>query len=111
MPNMPAYQGSIGVQYERTVERWGRNILDLGFRWQSSLYSGPNSYTFTPGYGLWDGRWQFFETHQWNGQLKAIVWAKNLTDRKYALATNNLGLLSAQYGEPRMMGMDVVFEY
>ncbi|QDX82657.1 hypothetical protein B9N43_16305 [Denitratisoma sp. DHT3] len=111
MPNTPAHQGQIGIQYKPGWSGLGETILDLSYRWQGNFYSGPNAYTFTKGYGTWNGRLQLAKLRLPQGRMRIAAWVRNLTDRGYILATNNLGFLSAQYGEPRTAGMDLTYEY
>lgn len=111
MSNTPTHQGRIGLQYELGRHALGRTILGLDYRWQGSFYSGPNEYTFVRGYGLWNGRLQLIDRPLSRGRVRVAAWGRNLTDRAYILAANNLGLISAQFGEPRTLGLDVIYDY
>lgn len=111
MSNTPAHQGRVGLQYELGRLAWGRMVLGVDYRWQGSFYSGPNDYTYSRSYGIWNGRLQFIDRPLSKGRLRAALWGRNLTDRAYILATNSLGLISAQFGEPRTLGLDVTYDY
>jgi iron complex outermembrane receptor protein len=46
--------------------------------------------------------------------LRAALWARNLTDKKYntfGINFGGLGPITDQYGEPRTYGLDVVWEF
>lgn len=111
MSNMPTHQGRIGLQYELGRHALGRTILGLDYRWQGSFYSGPNEYTYARGYGIWNGRLQLIDHPLSRGRVRLAAWGRNLTDRAYILAANNLGSISAQFGEPRTLGLDVSYEF
>ena len=47
------------------------------------------------------------------GRVTVAVWAKNLTDKKY-LVMANPGVaadMSGNWGEPRSVGMDLIYKY
>jgi iron complex outermembrane receptor protein len=111
MPFNPKHQGGLGLQYTSGMTPYGRVIANLDYKWQDDWYSGPNPNTLTDGYGVWNARIQLANIKAAQGTVRVALWAKNLADKKYRIATTNLGLLSAQYGEPRMTGLDLIYEY
>ncbi|CAB1370667.1 putative TonB-dependent receptor [Denitratisoma oestradiolicum] len=111
MPFTPKNQGGAGLQYASGMTPYGKLIVNLDYKWQDEWYSGPNANTLTDGYGVWNARVQLANIRAAQGTVRVALWSKNLTDRQYRIATTNLGLLSAQYGEPRMTGLDLIYEY
>ncbi len=111
MPNAPRAQGGLGLRYQGDRTSAGRISASLDYKWQGEFYSGPKSNTHTSGYGVWNGRIQLGEIPLSRGSLRVALWGKNLADRKYALATSDLTPVSAQFGEPRTLGVDVVYDF
>lgn len=113
LPNSPKGQAGAGVRYDGPRIAYGRLSASLDYKWQSAFYSGPASDTYTNGYGLWDGRVQLGDIHLPQGTLRVALWGKNLADKAYRRATTNLGGggLSAQYGERRTLGIDVIYDF
>ncbi|WP_186453876.1 TonB-dependent receptor [Denitratisoma sp. DHT3] len=111
MPFTPKNQGGVGLQYTSGMTPYGRLIANLDYKWQDHWFSGPIANTLTPGYGVWNARIQLANIRAAQGMVRVALWSKNLTDRKYRIATTNLGLISTQYGEPRMNGVDLIYEY
>ncbi|MBP9712735.1 MAG: TonB-dependent receptor [Sterolibacterium sp.] len=111
LPNSPKGQAGVGLRYDGPRIGYGKLAASLDYKWQSRLYAGPANDTRTNGYGLWDGRIQLGNIALSQGTLRVALWGKNLANKEYRRATTNLGVLSAQYGEPRMLGIDVTYDY
>ena len=112
LPNAPKNQGGFNLRYQGEKNRFGRIVADLDYKWQSTIYANPNPLP-TAGYGVWNGRLQLTNIRLPQGELRLALWGRNLADKKYAIATSNLGGggLSAQFGQPRTIGIDAIFEY
>jgi iron complex outermembrane receptor protein len=111
MPNSPKGQGGAGLRYEGERMSWGRLSASLDYKWQSEFYAGPKHDTWTNGYGIWNARVGLADIRLPQGKLRVALWGKNLADKEYRLATTNLGVISAQFGEPRTLGIDAIYEY
>ncbi len=113
LPNSPKGQAGAGLRYDGARMSYGKLTASLDYKWQSAFYAGPAHDTYTKGYGLWDGRIQLGDIRLPQGTLRVAVWGKNLADKEYRRATTNLGGggLSAQYGERRTLGVDVIYDY
>ncbi len=111
MPNAPKGQGGVGLRYEGERMTYGRPTVNVDYKGQSEFYAGPNGNTWTNGYGVWSARAQLADIRLPQGKLRVALWGKNLTDKKYAVATTNLGILSAQFGEPRTFGVDAAYDF
>ncbi len=111
MPNSPKGQGGAGMRYEGERMAYGRLMVNVDYKWQSEFYAGPNHNTWTNGYGVWSARVQLGDIRLPQGKLRVALWGKNLADKEYAVATTNLGVLSAQYGELRTFGVDAIYEF
>ncbi len=111
MPNSPKSQGGLGLRYLGERLSFGRVSASLDYKWQGDFYSGPKTNTHTNGYGVWSGRIQLGDIPFSQGSLRVALWGKNLTDKKYALATSDLTPVSAQFGAPRTLGLDVVYDF
>ncbi|MBV2234237.1 MAG: TonB-dependent receptor [Sterolibacterium sp.] len=112
LPNAPRHQGGVNLRYRGGLLGPGRFAADLDYHWQSTVYANPNPIP-TAGYGVWNARLQLTNIRLPRGELRLALWGRNLADRKYAIATSNLGGggLSAQFGQPRTLGIDAIFEY
>ena len=113
LPNSPKGQAGVGLRYDGARMSYGKLTASLDYKWQSAFYAGPASDTYTNAYGLWDGRIQLGDIRLPQGTLRVALWGKNLADKEYRRATTNLGGggLSAQYGERRTLGIDVIYDY
>jgi iron complex outermembrane receptor protein len=111
MQNAPKYQVGAGLEYAFPHLPIGDFLLNVDYRKQAEFYSGPIANTLSPGYDVWNARLQLAEIPAPHGSFKAAVWARNLTDEVYRLSTTNLGVISAQFGPPRSVGVDLVYEF
>ncbi|MFO1508949.1 MAG: TonB-dependent receptor [Steroidobacteraceae bacterium] len=111
MQNTPRYQVGAGVEYAFPHLPIGDFLLNVDFRKQAEFYAGPIANTLSPGYDVWNARLQLAEIPAPQGSFRVAVWAKNLTDEIYRLSTTNLGVISAQFGPPRSVGVDMIYEF
>ena len=112
MPRLPKGQGGVGLTYSLQVPDYGELVCNLDYKWQREQFTGVDRWTLTPGYHLWNASVQLPVTQVGDrGELRLVAWGKNIADEKYRYATNNLGRISTQYGEPRTMGLSLIFEY
>lgn len=112
MPNAPDWQMGVGLTYEFPSTKFGDLTLNVDYRAQDDFYAGPKQDTHSPDYEVWNARLQLaaiplMET----GDLKIAIWGRNLGDEEYRLSTTNLGMLSAQFGAPRSVGVDLICEF
>ena len=112
MPRLPKGQGGVGLTYSLQVPDYGELVCNLDYKWQREQFTGVDRWTLTPGYHLWNASVQLPVTQVGDrGELRLVAWGKNIADEKYRYATNNLGRISTQYGEPRTTGLSLIFEY
>ncbi len=112
MPRLPKGQGGVGLTYSLRVPNYGELVCNLDYKWQRQQFTGVDRWTLTPGYHLWNASVQLPVTQIGDrGELRLVAWGKNIADEKYRYATNNLGRISTQYGEPRTTGLSLIFEY
>ncbi|HLS82775.1 MAG TPA: TonB-dependent receptor [Steroidobacter sp.] len=111
MQNTPKHQIGVGLEYAFPSLPIGDFVLNVDYRKQDDYYAGPKTETFSPGYHTWNARLELADIPVPQGSLKAAVWGKNLSDEIYRLSTTNLGVISAQFGPPRSVGVDVIYEF
>jgi iron complex outermembrane receptor protein len=111
MQNAPKSQLGAGFEYAFPHTGIGDLSLSVDFRKQDKFYAAVLAYSLSPGYEVWNARLQLAEIPVPEGKFRIAAWAKNLADEKYRLATTNLGLFAAQFGAPRSVGLDVIYEF
>ncbi|MBK7250468.1 MAG: TonB-dependent receptor [Gammaproteobacteria bacterium] len=111
MPNAPRYQAGAGLEYAFPHTAIGNFVLNVDYRKQAEFYAGPIANTLSPGYDVWNARLQLADIPAGVGSLRVALWGKNLSDEVYRLSTTNLGLISAQFGPPRSVGVDMIYEF
>ncbi|MCB1631221.1 MAG: TonB-dependent receptor [Pseudomonadales bacterium] len=111
--NSPDWQGGVGMEYEFLRSSFGNVTLNVDYRAQDSFYAGPKADTYSGGYEVWNARVELSDVPLPYGALRVALWSRNLGDQVYRLSTTNLGAnrLSAQFGQPRTSGVDVVYEF
>ncbi|MEI2790166.1 MAG: hypothetical protein V9E93_14965 [Steroidobacteraceae bacterium] len=109
--NAPGYHVGAGLEYAFPHIAIGNFTLSADYRKQDEFYSGPRADTLSPGYDVWNARLQLADIPVGAGSLRVALWGKNLADEVYRLSTSNLGVLSAQFGPPRSIGVDMIYEY
>lgn len=73
-------------------------------------------YSTTPAFGLWNARIALSQLKVGpgkHGDLTIALWGKNLSDKKYANLVYQgwTSSSSASWGEPRTVGLDVIYQY
>ncbi|MBV6417650.1 MAG: Vitamin B12 transporter BtuB [Steroidobacteraceae bacterium] len=111
MQNAPRYQVGAGVEYAFPHLAIGDLVLNIDYRKQADFYAGPIANTHSPGYDVWNARLQLAEIPAPHGTFRVAVWGRNLGDEVYRLSTTNLGVISAQFGPPRSVGVDAIYEF
>lgn len=111
MQNAPRYQVGAGLEYAFPHLPIGDFLLNVDYRKQAEFYAGPIANTLSPGYDVWNARLQLAEIPAPQGSFRVALWARNLTDEVYRLSTTNLGVISAQFGPPRSVGVDMIYEF
>lgn len=111
MPNTPKYQAGAGLEYAFPHLPVGDILVGIDYRKQDAFYGNPMAYSRSPGYQVWNARAQLAGIPLPQGSLRVAVWGKNLGDEIYRLSTTNLGVPAAQFGAPRSVGVDVVYEF
>lgn len=112
LPNAPSWHYGVGVDYAFPHLAIGDFSLHVDYRRQDEFLSNPMMYSRSPGYQVWNARLQLANIPvQGRGTFRVVVWGKNLGDEIYRLSTTHLGLLSAQFGAPRSLGVDATYEF
>ncbi|MDY0067065.1 MAG: TonB-dependent receptor [Steroidobacteraceae bacterium] len=111
MPNAPEKQLGVGLEYAFARTGVGDLILNVDYRYQSEFYSNPMDYSRSPSYEIWNARLQLADIPAQRGAFHVALWGRNLGDEAYRLSTTNLGMLSAQFGPPRSMGVDFMYGF
>jgi len=111
MPNAPEQQWGAGLEYAFPRSTIGDLTLNVDYRYQSEFYSNPMAFTLSPSHEVWNARLQLADIAARKGAFSAAVWARNLGDQIYRLSTTNLGLMSAQFGLPRSVGVDFKYRF
>jgi len=111
MQNAPQYQFGAGLEYAMPPLPIGNFVLNVDYRKQDEFYAGPIGNTLSPGYDIWNARLELADIPVPHGSLRVAAWGKNLADEIYRLSTTNLGVMSAQFGPPRSVGLDVVYDF
>lgn len=113
MPNAPDMQIGGGLRYETVLGELGDLIMEVDFRSVDDFYAGPKPDTLTQGYQIWNARVQLanIEAPSGSGKFRVAVWGKNLSDKIYRFSTTNLGILCAQFGPPRSVGVDLIYDF
>ncbi len=109
--NAPGYHVGAGLEYAFPHIAIGNFTLSADYRKQDEFFSGPKADTLSPGYDVWNARLQLADIPVGAGSFRVALWGKNLADEVYRLSTSNLGVLSAQFGPPRSIGVDMIYEY
>ncbi len=111
--NSPDWQAGVGMDYEFLRTSFGNFALNVDYRTQDDFYAGPKPDTLCGDYEVWNARVELSDVPLPYGALRVAVWGRNLGDEVYRLSTTNLGAnrLSAQFGQPRSSGVDVVYEF
>lgn len=111
MQNAPKSQVGVGLQYMARRLPIGNVVLNLDYYKREHIYAGPKSDTLTPGYDIWDARVQVADIPAPRGSFRIAAWVKNLTNEVYRTSTTNLGVLVGQFGPPRSIGVDMMYEF
>ena len=126
IPFAPQNSYNAAIDYTFFHFDQGELAAHIGYRWQDKAYlsgtSGPavphGDYYGRPAYGLLDGRLTLSLDLPRGDRASIALWSRNLLDRKYiAHAIGNgdqfSGYSSQAYalGEPRSVGVNVVYEY
>lgn len=111
VPLAPRGQGGLGLHYEGERGEWGKWNANLDYQWQTRYYTNPNPETLTAGFGIWNARIELTGIRLPQGQLRLALWGRNLADKTYRLANTNLGGMTAQFGAPRTLGVDVIYSF
>ncbi|MGD9597688.1 MAG: TonB-dependent receptor [Steroidobacteraceae bacterium] len=111
MPNTPRYQAGAGLEYAFPRLPFGGIVLNVDYRKQDAFYGNPMAYSRSAGYQVWNARVQLADIPVPQGSFRVAVWGKNLSDEIYRLSTTNLGVPAAQFGAPRSVGVDLVYEF
>lgn len=111
MPNTPRYQLGAGLAYTFPHLPIGNFVLNVDYRKQDDFFAGPKAETWSPGYDVWNARLQLADIPTPQGSFRIAIWGKNVADEIYRLSTTNLGVISAQFGPPRSIGLDMIYEF
>ncbi len=110
--NAPDWHYGAGVDYAFPSMAIGDLALHVDYRRQDEFYAGPNANTLSPGYEIWNARLELANIDtEGRGTFRIAVWGRNLGDEIYRYSTTNLGAISAQFGPPRSMGVDAIYEF
>lgn len=102
------------LRYQLPATPVGRLNAELQYSWQDAMYSSDTAtagdYRIT-GYGLLNARVAMTEIDVAGGAVELVAWANNLLDEEYYSAHFNAGLPSAIWGDPRTVGVELVFRF
>lgn len=110
--NAPDWQMGAGMEYEFLRTSFGDFTLNVDYRAQDDFFAGPIANTACDDYRVWNARVELAGIPAPRGEFRVAIWGRNLGDEEYRLSTTNLGVdrLSAQFGQPRSTGIDLVYE-
>lgn len=114
----PRLTWNLGVDYTVAHFSWGRLGLNLNYSFMDDInntaLANQVPRTRVESYGLLGGRLGFYDIPVLQGELTAALWGKNLRDEEYVVTTfpflphNDRGAL---FGEPRSVGVDLIYRY
>ena len=107
LDNAPLWTTNLGMNYRQAIEPWNGGEcftrLDVSYRSDTTLHVSLDRATDQEAYTLINGQLGFEDMQ---GRWRASLWAKNLTDKKYAISSvSNSGGLSFIQGLPRTYGI------
>lgn len=106
----PVNSWQVGLNYRLPTD-FGEVFSHLGYSFKDAHFV--NDTLQVDARNLWDARLQFtFEGNTVN--TKVALWAQNLFDNEYQVQKfelNGVALDIASYGDPRMIGIDIGFEW
>lgn len=112
MPNSPKWHVGAGLDYMLPPTSIGDFSFHIDYRRQDEFFAGPIADTLTPGYDTWNARIQLANVPApGQGTFRVSIWGKNLGNEIYRYSTTNLGIISAQFGPPRSVGVDASYEF
>jgi iron complex outermembrane receptor protein len=114
----PKHSFNARLDYSPVTFSWGRLNLNLSYSYKAETNGAnktasiPN--TRTDALGLFNARVGIYDIPVLKGQLTAAAWAKNLTDEEYATVTMDFlpqADRAVMWGEPRTVGLDIIYRY
>jgi iron complex outermembrane receptor protein len=118
IPQAPKHSGTVSADYEFEPYSWGTLLVHLDYIGQSSedMRFSPKNNKRRDGRNLFNARVTLadLEIGPQTGMLSASLWAKNLTDEDYvvySITNGGTGSIADAWGEPRSVGVSLVYEY
>ncbi|TCM15740.1 iron complex outermembrane receptor protein [Novosphingobium sp. PhB165] len=110
LPGVPKWAWTLGGDFNHALTTLGGKDVsvyahaDYAYRSNYNTSASNSAWAQVPGYGLVNGR---IGLRTDDGLWDLSIWAKNLFDKDYfiALAPANTGVVTAQIGEPRTIGV------
>ncbi|TNF34877.1 MAG: TonB-dependent receptor, partial [Gammaproteobacteria bacterium] len=102
-----------GIQYDTPEKDWGQLSFRVDASYQDDiLFSATDTTVGQEARTLLNGRITLSQIPVGEGDLKAAVWGRNLTDEEYRVHGTNFGFYTSYlWGEPRTFGVDVTYEF
>jgi iron complex outermembrane receptor protein len=118
IPQAPKHSGTVSADYEFEPFSWGTLLLHADYIGQSSedMRFSPKNNKRRDGRNLFNARVTLADLAIGSqpGALSASLWAKNLTDEDYviySITNDSVASVSDAWGEPRSVGVSLVYEY
>jgi iron complex outermembrane recepter protein len=118
IPQAPRHSGTVSVDYEFEPFSWGTLLLHADYIGQSEEHMrfSPKGNQRRDDRNLFNARVTLADLAVGPdaGMLNASLWAKNLTDEDYvvySITNDGVGSISDAWGEPRSVGVSLVYEY
>ncbi len=118
VPQAPKHSGTVSADYEFEPYSWGTLLVHVDYIGQSSedMRFSPKNNKRRDGRNLFNARVTLadLEVGPQTGMLSASLWAKNLTDEDYvvySITNGGTDSVADAWGEPRSVGVSLVYEY
>lgn len=113
LPQAPEHAGSLTVDYTFAPLPFGSLTLHADVTSTDKYFYTPQNYNDADSYTLFNARITLSDIPlgMERGALKVALWGRNLSDEEYIQYTPAPSPFTVAYGDPRMVGIDVTFEY
>ena len=116
IPQAPRHSGTVSIDYEFEPFSFGTLILHLDYIGQSAarMRFSPKGNARRDGRDILNGRVILTNIPVGIGTLQAALWGKNLSDEEYvaySITNTGVGSVSDAWGEPRSIGVELIYEF
>jgi iron complex outermembrane receptor protein len=118
IPQAPRHSGTISADYEFEPFSWGTLLVHVDYIGQSAeaMRFSPKDNRRRDGRDLFNARLTLADlaVGPGDGTLSASLWGKNLTDEDYvvySITNGGVGSVSDAWGEPRSVGVSLLYEF